>query len=179
MKKTIGSCLIISSFLLLVYIYYPYFSAYFWPAPSLQISQTGSFIQIPKINAVAPIVEQVDAWNKSEYEEKLKMGVASAKGFAQPGEEGKMFLFAHSSLDPWEMTRVNTAFLRLGELNLGDQIIIYKDGNQLKYQVFEKKEVWPNQVEALDSNKNSVLILQTCIPLGTDLKRLLVFAKPV
>ena len=78
------------------------------------------------------------------------------------------------------MTRFNTVFLRLGELNMGDIISIYKDGKEYTYAVSDKKEVWPNEVSYLvNAEDEDILILQTCTPIGTDLKRLLIFAKPV
>ncbi len=151
------------------------------------------------------IIENVDSGNKAEYQKALEHGVAEAGGFAKPGEGKLVYLFAHSSLPPWEMTRTNTAFLRINELQNGDQIVIsapchpessegsqdskkskdsspsvQNDKCEYKYQVFDKKEYWPNQTEVFtDKRDQNLLILQTCTPIGTDLKRLLVFAKPI
>ena len=75
------------------------------------------------------------------------------------------------------MTRTNTPFLRLGELKNGDQIIIHKAGKDYVYLVEDKKEVWPNEVNLVLEKSKDYLILQTCTPLGTDWKRLLIFAK--
>ena len=170
MRKNIGSTLITLSILLLFLIYYPFISLYLFP-PSISLQpKSGSYILIPKINALAPIIENVDPWSEKEYKEALKKGVAKAKG--------TNFYFAHSSLPPWEMTRINTAFLRLGELKNGDQIKIIKDGQELNYMVSGKKEVWPNEVTYLTTSQ-SELVLQTCTPLGTAFKRLLVFAEPI
>jgi LPXTG-site transpeptidase (sortase) family protein len=169
MRKLIGNVLIFLSVCLLMFIYLPFILAFF-PIAVYQPTSNGYYIDVPKIKAVAPIIENVDPWNQTEYEKALKKGVASSK--TNPN-----FLFAHSSLDPWEMTRINTAFLRLGELKNGDEILISRSGRLTKYYVFNKKEVWPNEISYLNQPKE-VLILQTCTPIGTSLKRLLIFAKP-
>lgn len=181
MKKHIGNLLILFSFLLLTYIYYPFLTAYLPQNTPLQAANGQDLISIPKIKATAPIVEDVDPWDKGSYEKALKHGVAQAKGFSKPGEKGLVFLFAHSSLPPWQMTRINTAFLRLGELQEGDKIEIKQSFSTGKnYIVFAKKELWPNQTEVFQEDKDKdELILQTCSPVGTDLKRLLIFAKPI
>ncbi len=173
----VADVLVLGAVLLLGYVYFPYISL-FLPLPHPRVDTSYS-IEIPKINAYAPVIANVDPWNKSEYEKALQQGVAQAKDFSEFGEEGTVYMFAHSSLPPWQMTRSNTAFLRLNELQPGDQIIIDKFGTKFTYEVTTKTEVWPADVGALKRNdKESILILQTCIPLGTDLKRLLVYAKP-
>lgn len=175
--KVFSTCLILLSLALLIFIYLPIISLYFYqPEINLNINK-GFFITIPKIKAQAPVITDVDPWNKDNYTKALKKGVALAKDFAKPGEKGVIYMFAHSSLPPWEMTRSNATFLRLNELKRGDKIIINKDEKKYTYLVADKKELWPNQVSLLDKVKGDVLILQTCTPIGTDLKRLLVFAK--
>ncbi|MFH0936830.1 MAG: sortase [Candidatus Daviesbacteria bacterium] len=167
-RRLIGDFLIIFSLTILAYIYYPYLNSYLLPAKG--INNSSYYIQIPKIKAQSDIINNVDPWDKKIYEKALEKGVAKAKGFDN-------FIFAHSSLPPWKMTRTNTPFLRLGELQKGDQIIIHQDGKDFIYKVEYKKEVWPNEVSLVFENNKDYLILQTCTPLGTDWKRLLVFAK--
>ncbi len=142
---------------------------FFPPRVESSLPASGSFITIPKIHAQAPVIENVDPWNEASYKEVLKKGVAQAKG--------TNFLFAHSSGNPWEVTRFNTIFFRIGELEKGDPIIMEKNGVKHQYIVKEKKEVWPTDVSYLKNPPKNELILQTCTPIGTSLKRLLVFAK--
>lgn len=176
----LGNSLIILSLLGLSYILYPIARIYLFP-PTIKTlqAQKGIFLTIPKIHAQAPIIENVDPWNQSEYLQSLKKGIAHAKGTALPGEKGTIFLFAHSSGSPWEITWYNTIFLRLNELQKGDSIEINKNGKKYLYKVREKKEVWPTEVNYLLQTKKDQLILQTCAPIGTDLKRLLIFSDPV
>lgn len=170
MKRLLGNSLIIGSLILLTYIYLPFINAYF-PSKSNADIADGDFILIPRISAIAEIIPSVDPWNEAEYKIALKKGVAQAK-------DNPNFYFAHSSLDPWEMTRENTSFLRLGELNRGDQIKIYHDGKEQIYSVTGKKIVWPSEVDYL-KDPGAGITLQTCTPIGTSLKRLLVFATPL
>lgn len=174
----LGNFLIFSSFLLFLYIYYPIIMIYLFPTQPVSIPQQGISIYIPKIGAYAPIVTNVDPWKKEVYQDALQKGVAHAKGTSLPGEEGKIFLFAHSSEAPWRITRINTVFFRLGELEPGDVIKIYKDGQEISYFVKKLIEVWPTEVSYLKEVSDE-LVLQTCTPVGTDFKRLLVFAEKI
>lgn len=152
----------------------------YFPSPTTftaQQKKNDFIISIPKIKAIAPIVLNVDPWNEAIYKNALRRGIAHAEGTSLPGEDGTVFLFAHSSGTPWQITRYNTIFLRIGELQKGDAIFISKDKTKYIYKVSEKKEVWPNEVSYLSQSSPRTLILQTCTPIGTSLRRLLVFAE--
>lgn len=203
----LGNFLIVTSVAALLFIYYPFIKIYIFPPKLGNITAKGYFIQIPKIQAEAPIVLNVDPWNEKEYRAKLQKGVAHAKTTPPPGEKGVSYLFAHSSDNPWNIGRYNTIFFRIGELNLKDEILVFKDGKKYIYKVTDKKIVWPADVEYLtkktsnyssspstnaqgklesrskglekDENKINQLILQTCYPIGTAFQRLLIFAERV
>ncbi len=150
----------------------------FPPQIQSQLPEYGMYITIPKIHAQSPVIPEVDSNNQTVYDEALKHGVAQAKGTALPGEKGRVYLFAHSSGLPWEETHFNTIFLRLGELQNGDTIIVRRNGKDYKYIVYDKKTVDPSQVSYITDSTKTQLILQTCTPIGTSLYRLLIFAKP-
>lgn len=178
-QRHIGTVFMLLGVCSLLYIYFPILRAYFFPEPPPQQAHAQTvdsyWIEIPKISAAAPIITNVDPWDEVVYKDALKKGIAHAKGSALPGK-GKTYLFAHSSDYPWNITRYNTAFFKLHELKSGDTITIYADKTPYVYTVTDIKEVWPTEVEYL-KNQTADLILQTCTPIGTDLKRLLVFAK--
>lgn len=177
--RKFGNILVALAVVLIFYIYSPIAAVYLFPPKiDINITKKGYFIQIPKIHAQAPIILNVDPWNETEYHQKLMQGVAQAKGTATPGDKGTSFIFAHSSGPPWDIAKYNTIFLRLGELQVGDEILIFKDGHKLIYKVSGKKEVWPNDVSFLKNLSKTQLIIQTCTPIGTDFKRLIVFALP-
>lgn len=174
----IGNTLIVLSLGFFAFVLYPLLFAYFLPPKVKPLTSLhGFYITIPKIHAQAPVIPGVDPWNETVYRAALRKGVAQAKGTGFPGEKRMIYLFAHSSDFPWEITRFNTIFLRLGELKKNDTIILSYHNMNYTYEVYETKEVWPSEVEAVTQTKGNVLILQTCTPVGTALKRLLVYAK--
>ena len=134
-------------------------------------------VVIPKIGANARVVSNVDTSNEREYAEALKKGVAQAQGTAFPGEGGHIFLFAHSTDYWWNVSTYNAVFYLLGKLVKGDDINIFYKGERFMYRVVDSKIVDPSEVEYITRKTNEeFLTLQTCWPLGTTFKRLLVFA---
>lgn len=177
----IGNALMAGSFLILLFIYSPLISLYIKPL-SVQSSEVNKsfYIMIPKISVISSVVPNVDPFKEEEYRRALKNGIAQAKGTSLPGEKGTIYLFAHSSGPPWELTRYNTIFFRLDDLRPNDEIILIKSGQKHLYKVTDKKIVWPQDTKYLmGKDTPDQLIIQTCYPLGTDFKRLLVFARPI
>ncbi len=138
-------------------------------------------ILIPKIGAVAPIVDNVDASNEFEYLKALKKGVAHAAGTAYPGDVGNIYLFAHSTDAFYNISSYNAVFYLIGKLEPGDEIDIYYYGKLVKYQVYDKKIVEPDSGQYFGTiiPNEKTLTLQTCYPPGTTLKRLIVLAKQI
>lgn len=137
-------------------------------------------IVIPKIAAVAPIVANVSSQDKYEYLKALKKGVAHAKGSALPGEDGNVYLFAHSTDSFLNVNLYNAVFYLIGKLEKDDEIDIFYKGNLIKYQVIEKKVVAANDTKYLGKlGDENTLTLQTCYPPGTTFKRLIVVAKQI
>jgi len=150
-----------------------------------KVIETNEYIiNIPKILATAPVIENVSPFDQAEYDRVLKNNVvAQAKGTSVPGSgKGKStYIFAHSTNNAIGMLRNNAVFYLLGELQNDDFIYINYHGKNIKYRVFEKKVVSPKDLNYLnyhDENRE-VLILQTCWPIGTDWNRLLILAELV
>ncbi len=134
-------------------------------------------IVVPKIGANAKVIPNVDSANEKEYSAALKQGVAHALGTAFPGEGGHIFLFAHSTDYFWNVGAYNAIFYLLDKLQKNDEINIFYKGERYVYRVVDKTIVDPSQVEYLTRKTNKeFLTLQTCWPMGTTFKRLLVFA---
>lgn len=180
-QKWVGNLLIIISVLGLLFIYYPYLKELFFPVhyTAAQKAKAEFSIEIPSIKVFSPVIKNVDPFNPKDYLEKLKYGVAQAKGTGLPGQGKTIYLFAHSSDVPWRITRYNTAFFKLPGAKKGDKIIVRLDGKEYDYKIYDEKTVWPSEVKYLKEDQGNILILQTCVPIGTALQRLLVFAKPV
>jgi len=174
----LGNALMAFSFLFLAFIYYPIFEVYFFSKPLPKIEPNSFAIEIPKINVYAPIIANVDPFNSRVYHDVLTRGVALSSTGVFPGESGTVYIFAHSSDAPWRITRYNTVFFKIGELKKNDAIDIFYKNHTYKYLVTGQKTVWPEEVDYITKTKKNQLILQTCIPIGTSLQRLLIFAKP-
>lgn len=135
-------------------------------------------IVIPKIGAIAPIIDNVDPSNPNQYLPALRKGVAHAAGTKYPGEVGNTYLFAHSTNTFYNVSRFNAVFYLIGKLDAGDEIDIFYKGQRLIYKVYAKKIVDANASQYLGTvETGSTLTLQTCYPPGTTLKRLIVLAK--
>jgi sortase A len=115
----------------------------------------------------------VDAFDAAEYQQKLKQGVAHAKGSAFPDQKGRIFIFAHSGsgLLPGG---VNPEFNLLDKLAAGDPIYIFYQGRRFDYVATDQKKIDPNDVEFFGDE--SELVLMTCWPPGTTLERLIIRA---
>lgn len=135
-------------------------------------------IYVPKIDAKSAVMENVDLENETEYLKALKKGVAHGKGTYFPGQGGNIFLFSHSVSVPEYIQTYNAVFYNLKDLEQGDDIIIYFSGVKYVYKVTEKIITSPRDVSFLTKDYGGeTLILQTCDPPGTTLRRLLVIAK--
>jgi sortase A len=179
--RWLGNALIITSIGVFLFLVYPLLATYFFTPPYVaNVRPSEQFsLHIPRIKAHSRVIEKVDPWNEAVYNAALKNGVAQAAPSGLPGEGRTIFLFAHSSGMPWEQLYNNTIFLRLGELQAGDEVILERKKRRFVYKVVDKKEVWPNDTRYLEELSKDQLILQTCTPIGTSLTRLLVFAVPL
>ena len=134
--------------------------------------------------AFSKIVEDVSPYDQKQYLKVLEDNVvAQAKDTALPGSgPGKStYIFAHSTNQGLSMLRKNAVFYLLGELKEGDEVFVVRNGINYTYRVYKQLIVRANQTEFLKYKDpgREVMILQTCWPIGTDWKRLLVFAQLV
>lgn len=183
-SQPLGTLFITISLLSFLYIYLPIlkleFAYRFQPAAApITLPASPQFgLVIDKLGINQPVVAQVDPFDPQAYLPVLKTAVAHARTSALPGQPGNIFLFAHSSDNPLAITRYNTSFYLLDKLQPGDQIKLYYQSTPFLYQVAETKIVSPGDIAALAAaTDTSQLTLQTCYPVGTSLKRLLVIAR--
>lgn len=157
------------------------------PELDLAVSPPDTRIIIPRINKNVPVVTvQTDAivkrdWGRLEHEiqDALQDGIVHYPGTAVPGEIGNVVLTGHSSYFPWDPGRFKDVFALLHDIQLGDKVYLYHNQERYAYEVYETKVVLPNQVDVLTQEGDNRLTLITCTPVGTNLKRLVVFAKPI
>lgn len=204
----LGNGLLVGALIYTIYLYYPLANAVlaYWqldqisppsavvsggpttaPIPTpivVNIGTTEYSITIPKIGAYASIIEGVSPFDQKAYSQVLKdRVVAQAKGSSRPGSGNghSTFIFAHSTEQGLSMVRQNAIFYLLGELKVGDVVFVNDQGKVFSYKIYMKKIVNASEIEYLKYSDPSkeVLIMQTCWPLGTDWRRLLVFGERV
>jgi sortase A len=198
--RTLGTGLIAFAIVGLIFSFWPIFQAeinyrFFGKSASLStvtdvnIAETDAAalgldpyfsIYIPKIDAKANVIPNVDTGNPADYLEALKKGVAHAKGTNFPGQGKLIYIFSHSTDSPLNFARYNAVFYLLNQLQKGDTITVFFLNQEYDYQVTDEYITSPGDTSWLtDAGNGEELILQTCDPPGTSLRRLLVIAKPV
>ena len=132
------------------------------------------YLSIPKLR----IKEAQVRANSEDLNPSTSLG--HYQGTALPGQAGNAFIYGHSVL-PWFFNPKNykTIFSTLGNLEPGDEFFITYNNQQFNYVVETTNEVHPSSVRPLDEIKpkylnESTVVLMTCSPPGTKLKRLLV-----
>ena len=137
-------------------------------------------LYIPKLEAKAKIISNVDPTAKEEYLSSLQKGVAHARGTHFPGQGSLIYLFAHSTDSPVNFTRYNAVFYLLSKLEQGDIVTVYFADKKYVYRVSDKVLAKAEDTSWLTKEYGEeVLVLQTCDPPGTTWNRLLVIAKPI
>lgn len=136
-------------------------------------------IVIERIGVNAPVVADVATNNENLYKEALKQGVAHAASSGYPSEKaGNVYLFAHASLNFWDLGKYSSVFNLLRKLNYGDRVHLFYKNKIYIYEVMNKEVVtgW-NTYPITRATIESLLTLQTCDPPGTTLNRFVVTAK--
>ncbi|MBI5732115.1 MAG: sortase [Candidatus Magasanikbacteria bacterium] len=128
--------------------------------------------------------KNIEGENWSQLEKQiqsgLQNGVVHYPGTAKPGEYGNLFMTGHSSYYPWDPGKFKDVFATLNKLEVGDRYYVYYGQIKYTYEVFEKKEVQPGNVDVLKQPVDQkISTLMTCTPVGTALRRLIITAQEV
>ena len=154
-------------------------------APSQKVKQiaitpvnTTFSLVIESLNINAPVVKDVPIIDRNKYLDALQRGVAHASFSNYPNEEGaRVYIFAHSSYNFWELGKYSSVFNQLNKINDGDEINLFYEGKRYVYKVDNKEFVNDFKIdETIYSGLGPSLTLQTCHPAGTTLYRLVVKA---
>ena len=135
-------------------------------------------VVIEKIGVNAPVVKNVSVTEKDEYFKALDKGIAHAITSSTPDRGGNTYLFAHSSINFWQIGKYANIFNLLRKLDNDDKINVFYEGKRYQYAVIGKEVVagfntYPLTRQVLEP----IVTLQTCYPPGTTLNRLVVTAK--
>ncbi|MFH1283997.1 MAG: class E sortase [Candidatus Peregrinibacteria bacterium] len=157
------------------------------PPLDIDIAPSDNRIIIPRIDQNIPIV-RISSENllrrdfsalEKEMQEALRSGVVHYPGTALPGQTGNVVITGHSSYFPWDSGRFKDVFALLHNVVEGDRIVVYNEQKKHVYEVTEIKIVLPSDIDILKQTPDDRLTLVTCTPVGTNLKRLIVIAKPI
>ena len=152
---------------------FSYFTTNYKPA-ALPAGRQGSrpqefLVTIPKLK-IEKAKSKVDSLR---YDTSL----AHFPGSALPGEVGNVFITGHSVLPQFnDPKNYRAIFTKLSDLEIGDDVYIDIAGQKLHYIVQYLKIVDPHDLSVLSpiSSTGRNLTLMTCVPPGTNLKRLVV-----
>lgn len=131
-----------------------------------QIGDTMGILEIPRIKAELAIVEGTDP-------DDLEKGVGHYKGSSLPSQNGQIVLSGHR----------DTVFRHLGELKVGDKLIVKVSNGSFSYKITHTKIVDSKDTSIITLQKDhEELILTTCYPfryIGNAPKRYIIYASPV
>jgi len=104
---------------------------------------------IPKLNAQMPIIE-------GTHEDELAQGVGHYAGSVLPGEPDNAVLSGHR----------DTVFRRIGELRVGDELIVKFPHGTFVYEIQKTWVTKPNDRTVIVPHGKPVLTLTTCYPFS-------------
>lgn len=134
-------------------------------------------IEIEKIDLKAPVIQNVNGEKADSYNAALEKGLAHFRGTAVPGENNNVFIFGHSFFQNPE-NEYGKIFSNLGELEKGDEIVVYYRDENFQYFVTDKKIIEESDVSVLLPSPSEQLTLMTCWPIGKTDTRMIVVAHP-
>ena len=108
---------------------------------------------------------------------KFDQNLAHFPGTAIPGEVGNAFITGHSVLPQFaDPNNYKTIFTKLPDLEVGDDVLVEFPDKTLHFTVQYAKVVDPKDLSVLlpISSTGRNLTLMTCVPPGTNIKRLVV-----
>lgn len=114
------------------------------------VGEVVGLLTLPKIESELAIVEGTDP-------DELAKGVGHYKGSLYPGQGGQIVLSGHR----------DTVFKRVGELQLGDELVIKMPYGEASYKIVNTKIVDADNTSIITlQDQEEELILTTCYPFG-------------
>ncbi len=121
---------------------------------------------IPRIGldtAVQEVTVNLGTWQVADFI------AGHNQGTAMPGQSGNMVLVGHRDIR-------GSIFLRLNELQKGDEFKVITDNASYHYVITEVKEVAPTEISVLAPTIDATATLITCTPVGLATRRLILKA---
>ena len=148
----------------------------------VEVSKTPTIL-IPKLSVKAPIIFNLPDLTERTAQANLRNGTIHfpvSGASSSPGQNGNTVVLGHSSGDVFDGGAYKFIFVGLERLESGDLFYIDYDGVRYTYQVDRKEIISPNNISALNLGKDRpYATLVTCVPIGTNINRLLVIGRQV
>lgn len=134
-----------------------------------------NWLYLPHLGIEAPVQWEIPQDKANDI---LPLGLVHVADSATPDENGDVIISGHSSYFWWVKGDYKTVFAPLTEVQIGDTVILRK-GKVYIYEVEGIKEIRGDEPLdfAIKGQDKGKLYLATCVPIGTDLRRLIVTAK--
>lgn len=129
----------------------------------------------PELGIDAPVF-----WNVTDVKsnEQMNYGLTHIEGTSLPESGGEILISGHSSYYWWQKGNFKEVFVNLGKSKTNDKILLRKDKIYI-YSIVDIYEIQADQEIEIKTSGDSKLKLMTCVPIGTNLKRLIVEAELV
>ncbi|MCM3740248.1 class D sortase [Oceanobacillus luteolus] len=130
-----------------------------------EMGETAGILHIPKLEADLPIIE-------GTHEDELERGVGHYQGTAYPLQNEQIVLSGHR----------DTVFREMGELEIGDHLVVQMEYGDFTYEITETKIVSADDRTIIVPHHEEVLTLTTCYPfnfIGYAPDRYIIYAYPV
>ncbi|TSC91336.1 MAG: Sortase family protein [Parcubacteria group bacterium Licking1014_17] len=140
-----------------------------------------AILVVPKINVSMPIVFGINGNSISSMYDGLNRGVVHYSLSPMPGTMGAAMILGHSSDYIWKNNPYGAAFALLNKLKPGDTMFVeYSDGRRFNFKVNQSVIFNPlsvdSEIELMQAAKVPSLILVSCWPVGSVVKRIAVEA---
>ncbi len=144
----------------------------------MEVYPSDNRLVLPRIGKNVPLVDVPSHrnWNQLEtnIQGGLRDGVVVHPVSHSPGSFGNFFVTGHSSYYKWDPGRFKDVFALLHEVQEGDVVEVYWEGQKYEYQMHTKKVVPPTEISVLNQPTDaSIITLMTCTPVGTNKNRLI------
>lgn len=146
-------------------------------AKTAEYSNAENSIEIERIGITAPII--VPDGNDPAFKSELSQGVILYPSSVLPGEKGRTIILGHSAPLNWPKIRYDWIFNDLGKLSPKDKISISFNGRKYTYEVVKNYIIDRGGELPEGGADSSTLVLMSCWPAGSDIKRMAVEAKLV
>ncbi len=134
-------------------------------------------ITIPRLGVEKVNLKTTDPFDHDYYIWVLNQGIGHALKY--PGENGKIFIYGHSSGYSWYNEKFKKVFRALNELQEGDEIIVNYRGGEYYYTVTGRDIRRPDDLSVLEDSDREQLVISTCWPPDSLKERYLIYAEPL